>query len=432
MRLFTDIFKNKEIRRKIMFTLAMLLLYRLGTVVPVPNVDSAKLSGMVSSLESNTLVGMINILGGGLLQQLSIFALGVGPYITGSIIIQLLSMDVIPYLTELTKSGQKGKQQIDRITRYLGVILAYVQGIGILYVFNSQYNILLSTNVVDYFFMGTVMTAGTMFLLWVGDQITAKGVGNGMSLIIFAGIVSAMPKSFASAYAAMVTNGGSMGWLWFTLFALSYVAIIILVVFMNNAVRKISIQYTSNVSGTARGSGMNHLPLMINSASVIPVIFAGAIMQAPIIALSWFNQGSVYTFLSTYFTTNHPVGLTLYALLTIAFTFFYTHLQVDPEKISEDFAKNNSYIPGVRPGKDTKTYISTILNRITVLGAIFLTFVAVLPHLLPMITNGAIPASTAPGGTGIIIVVGVALETVKELEGRLTQRDRSYKGLFNR
>lgn len=430
MRFITDLFKNKEIRIRIIFTLAMLLLYRLGTVVPVPNVDSVKLSGMVSALESNNLVGMMNILGGGLLQSLSIFSLGVGPYITASIIVQLLAMDVIPYLTELTKSGQSGKQQLDRITRYLGVVLAYVQAIGILYVFNSQYGILLSTTPADYFFMGTVMTAGTMFLLWIADQITTKGVGNGTSLIIFAGIVSAMPNSFVSAFNAMVTNGGSLGWLWFTLYVISFIAIIILVTFMSGAVRKISIQYTSSAGGTMRGKGMNHLPLMINSASVIPVIFAGAIMQAPIIALSWLNQGSVYQFLSTYFVTSHPVGLAIYAVLTIAFTFFYTHLQVDPEKISEDFAKNNSYIPGVRPGKDTKNYISTILNRITVLGALFLTFIAVLPHILPMITDGRIPASTAIGGTGIIIVVGVALETVKELKGRLTER--SYKGLFSR
>lgn len=430
MKLFTDLFKNREIRVRIIFTLVMLLVYRLGTVIPVPNVDSIKLSAMVSNLESNTLVGMVNILGGGFLQSLSVFSLGVGPYITASIIIQLLAMDVIPSFTELSKSGEKGKKQLDRYTRYLGVILGYVQAIGILVVFNQQYGILLSSKPMDYFFMGTVITAGTMFCLWLGDQITAKGVGNGISLLIFAGIVSQMPHQFTNAFNAMVTNGSGLGWLWFTLYVVMSFMIVVLVVFMNSAVRKISIQYASSTSGHSRGSSMNHLPLMINSASVVPVIFAGAIMQAPIIALSWINQGSVYQFLSTYMITSHPLGLTVYAILIILFSFFYTNLQIDPEKIAEDFGKNNSYIPGVRPGKDTKKYISTVLNRITVFGALFLTFIAVLPHVLPMVTNNNIPAATALGGTGIIIVVGVALETVKELEGRLAKRD--YRGLFNR
>ncbi|CAM4164554.1 preprotein translocase subunit SecY [Erysipelothrix inopinata] len=435
MRLFTDLFKNKEIRVRIIFTLAMLLVYRLGTVIPVPNVDSVKLAGMAASLESNSLVGMMNILGGGMLQSLSIFALGVGPYITASIIIQLLSMDVIPYLTELSKSGQKGKMQLDKITRYLGVVLAYVQAIGMVSIFQNQYSILLSSTPADYFFMGTIMAAGTMFLLWLGDQITQKGVGNGLSLIIFAGIVSSLPKTFIDTWSTMTVAKDVAGYLWFALFVVSYIAIIVLVIFMNNAVRKISIQYTSNVAGAGRGKSMNHLPLMINSASVIPVIFAGAIMNAPIIALSWFNQGSVYQFLNKWLSLQNggPVALTVYALLIIAFTFFYTNLQVDPEKLAEDFGKNGSYIPGVRPGKDTKNYISTILNRITVLGALFLTFIALLPHIMPIITFGNIPSSTALGGTGIIIVVGVALETVKELEGRLTQRSyTAYKGLFNR
>ena len=424
MRLITDLFKNKEIRRRIIFTLAMLLVYRLGTVIPVPNVDTLKLG---ASYESNTLLDMMNLLGGGMIQSMSIFSLGVGPYITGSIIIQLLSMDVIPYLTELTKSGQKGKLQIDRITRYLGVVLAYVQSIGIIGIFNSQYDMLLSDSIGSFFYMGTIMAAGTMFLLWLGDQITQKGVGNGLSLIIFAGIVSSLPNTFANTFTTMTTGGGIMSYVGFGIFVLSYLLIIIFVIFMNNAVRKITIQYTSSSAG--RGKSMNHLPLMINSASVIPVIFAGAIMNAPVIALSWINQGELYKFLEKYLSLTHPVGLILYAVLIIAFTFFYTNLQVDPEKISEDFGKNGSYIPGVRPGKDTKRYISTILNRITVLGAIFLTIIALIPNVIPKIFT-SIPANTALGGTGIIIVVGVALETVKELEGRTA--NRTYKGLFKR
>ncbi len=424
MRFITDLFKNKEIRNKIIFTLVMLLVYRLGTVIPVPNIDTAKLG---AGMQTNSLIETMNMLGGGQIQSFSIFALGVGPYITASIIIQLLSMDVIPYLTELTKSGKKGKQQIDTITRYLGVALAYIQSIGLIGIFNSQNKMLLSSTPADFFFMGTIMAAGTMFLLWLGDQITQKGVGNGLSMIIFAGIVSSLPSTFISTYQTMTQGSNPAGLLWYGLFVLSYLAIIVLVIFMNSAVRKISIQYSSSTQG--RGGAMNHLPLMINSASVVPVIFAGALMNAPIIALSWIHQGPTFAFLSKYMVLTHWVGLVVYAVLIVAFTFFYTNLQVDPEKIAEDFGKNGSYIPGVRPGKDTKRYISTILNRITVLGALFLTFIAILPNVLPMITT-KIPSSTALGGTGIIIVVGVALETVKELQGRTA--NRSYKGLFSK
>lgn len=426
MRLLTDLFKNKEVRKRIFVTLALLLVFRLGTVITVPNIDSAKLA---TQFQSNSFIDMMNILGGGSIQSFSIFSLGVGPYITASIIIQLLAMDVIPALTELTKSGQQGQQQLDRITRYLAVVLAYVQGITLLMMFNTQYKMLIGTQLSDYVYMGTIMAAGSLFLCWLGDQITQKGIGNGISILIFAGIVSSLPTTFIAAYNGIMKSAGSFGYVAFAGYVVAYLLIVVLVIFMSNAVRKISIQYTSNVSGS-KGS-MNHLPLMINSASVMPVIFTGAIMNAPQIVLSYVNPNlAIYKWMVTYLTPAHPVGLAIYAVLIVLFTFFYTNLQIDPEKIAEDFGKNGSYIPGVRPGKDTERFISTILNRITVYGAAFLLFIAILPFLLPMVTNGAIPANTAPGGTGIIIVVGVALETVKELEGRVATR--SYRGLFNR
>lgn len=426
IRFVTDLFKNKEIRVRIIFTFAMLLVYRLGSALPVPNVDHVKLA---AQMQPNSLIEMMSILGGGQLSSFSLFSLGVGPYITASIIIQLLSMDIIPYLSELTKSGQKGQLQIDKITRYLAVVLGYVQAITMMLLYKTY---LIETNASSMFFMGTIMVAGTMFLLWVGDQITQKGVGNGISMIIMAGIISSMPATYTSAFATMVLNNGYSltGILSFALYIVVNLLIVVLVIFMGQAVRKITIQYSSS-SGAPRGRNMNHLPLKINSASVIPVIFAGAIIQAPIIAMSWINQDLwLYKFMTKYITLTHPVGIMIYAVLIIAFTFFYTHLTVDPEKMAENFSKNNSYIPGVRPGKDTQKYIGVILNRITVLGALFLTFVAILPPLLPLITNGAIPQATAPGGTGVIIVVGVALETVKELQGRMAQR--SYTGLFKR
>ncbi len=425
IRFVTDLFKNKEIRKRIIFTLAMLLIYRLGTVIPVPNVDHVKLS---SQMEPNSLLEMMSVLGGGQLQSFSVFSLGVGPYITASIIIQLLSMDIIPYLTELSKSGKQGQLQMDKITRYLAVVLGYAQAITLMIVYKD---VLMDTSNSSYFYMGTIMVAGTMFLLWLGDQMTAKGVGNGVSLIIMAGIVSSMPTTYSSVYTSLITATGmsAKGITSFALFVLMNLAIVVLVIYMSQAVRKITIQYTSS-SGAPRGRNMNHLPLKINSASVVPVIFAGAIIQAPIIVLSYFNQQSkVYLLLTKYITLTHPVGIAIYALLIVLFTFFYTHLTVDPEKLAEDFGKNNSYIPGVRPGKDTQKFISDILNRITVLGALFLMFIAVLPPVLPLLTNNVIPQAAA-SGTGAIIVVGVALETVKELQARMAKRD--YTGLFNR
>ena len=425
IRFITDLSKNKEIRKRIIFTLAMLLIYRLGTVIPVPNVDHVKLS---SQMEPNSLLEMMSVLGGGQLQSFSVFSLGVGPYITASIIIQLLSMDIIPSLSELAKSGKQGQLQMDKITRYLGVVLGYAQAITLMNVYKQ---VLIDTTWSSFFYMGTIMVAGTMFLLWLGDQITSKGVGNGVSLIIMAGIISSMPTSYLAVWSTLVsgTAYSLKGILSFGLFALMNLAIIVLVIYMSQAVRKITIQYTSS-SGAPRGRNMNHLPLKINSASVVPVIFAGAIIQAPIIALSYINQKSkLFIFLNKYVTLSSPTGILIYAILIFFFTFFYTHLTVDPEKISEDFGKNNSYIPGVRPGKDTMRYISTILNRITVFGALFLMFIAVLPPVLPLLTNNMIPQAAA-SGTGVIIVVGVALETVKELKARMAKRD--YTGLFNR
>ncbi len=425
VRFIKSIFNNKDIRKRIGFVLVMLFIYRLGTTVTVPNVDIVKLGAQVAP---NSIIEMMSLLGGGQLSSFSVFSLGVGPYITSSIIIQLLGMGIIPYLEDLQKAGESGRTQIERITRYLAVVLGYVQAITLMQLYKD---VLIDTSWSSYFYMGTIMVAGTMFLLWLGDQITQKGVGNGISMIIMAGIIGQMPTTYVSAFTAMVTDRSFslLGIAAFAAFVVVNIAIVVLVIYMNDAVRKITIQYSS--SGATRGKNMNHLPLKINSASVVPVIFAGALIQAPLIAMSYINQSSgLYKFMSTYMQLKHPLGLAVYAVLIVAFTFFYTHLTVDPEKIAENFGKNNSYIPGVRPGKDTQAYITVILNRITTLGAIFLMFLAVLPHLLPMITRGFIPASTAPGGTGVIIVVGVALETIKELQGRLAQR--TYSGFFNR
>ncbi len=424
LRTFASMLKNKEIRSKILFTLAMLLIYRIGAAIPVPGVDSTKLAAQISD---NSLLSMMNMLGGGAFERMSVFALGVGPYITASIIIQLLSMDVIPALTEMTKSGQQGRQQMDKVTRYLGVVLALVQSFSMVYMFDRQYQILENSRLSTYIFTATVLTAGVMFLLWIGDRISMKGIGNGISIIIFSGIVSNMPASFAQVYNIMVAGSSQgavfNGVLQFLLYVLLYFAVIVGVVIMQLAVRKIPIQYTGSSSRGA--SDITYLPFKINSASVIPVIFANAIMTAPQIILSFVNYGA-YEKLSSFLSVQKPLGLTIYAVLTFLFTFFYTDLQVDPEKIAENLGKSGAYIPGIRPGAETKTYLKKVINRITVLGATGLMLIAVIPYLLPMVTS--LPSSVSVGGTGIIIVVGVAMETVAQLKGQLTQKQ--YHGFL--
>ena len=422
---FLSLFKNKEIRGKILFTLAMLFIYRLGSAIPVPGVDSEILAASVSD---NSIINMMNLLGGGTFERLSIFAMGVTPYITASIVIQLLSMDVIPYLTELAKSGQTGRLKLDKITRYLGVILSFVQEFTMVMGFDRSYGVMTNGGVAAYLYAATVLTAGTMFLLWIGDRISQFGIGNGISIIIFAGIVSNLPFNYAQVYNVLVDTANQTamfnGIIEFVLYLIVNLVIIVLVVIMQLAVRKIPIQYTS--SSLAKGrNDITYLPLRINSASVIPVIFAQAIITAPQIVLSFVNY-EAYQSLSNFLSLQKPLGLLLYAILTILFTFFYTDLQVNPEKIAENLGKSGAYIPGVRPGNETKEYLKKVLNRITVLGACGLTIIAVIPYLLPMITN--LPASTSVGGTGIIIVVGVAMETMTQLKGQLTQKQ--YHGFL--
>ena len=425
MRTFSSMFKNKEIRNKILFTLAMLLIYRVGSAIPVPGVDATKLASQISD---NSVLSMMNLLGGGALERLSVFAMGVTTYITASIIIQLLSMDVIPSLTEMTKSGQTGRMKMERITRYLGVVLSFVQAYSLVYGFDKQYSVLANSNLSGYLYTATVLTAGTMFLIWLGDRISMKGIGNGLSIIIFAGIVSNMPSQFVQVWNVLAggTTQGELfnGILQFALFVLLYIIIIVFVVVMETAVRKIPIQYTNSSSYT-RGNDVTFLPLKINSASVIPVIFAQSIMTAPQIVISFFNQ-DLYKTLQTYLSLSSTTGLILYAVLTFLFTFFYTDLQVDPDQVADNLSKSGAYIPGIRPGNETKTYLHKVLNRITVLGAIALVIVATLPYILPMFTS--LPSSISIGGTGIIIVVGVAMETIAQLKGQLTTK--AYHGFL--
>ena len=424
---FTAMLKNKDIRKRILYTLLVLFIFRFGAAITVPGVNT---SDLVQGIGDNTLFAMISLLGGGGLEQFSIFALGVTPYITASIIIQLLSMDVIPPLTELAKGGAKGRKQLDRYTRYLAVVLGFVQAYFLVWGFSSQYSTLIEggADVSKILYIATIFTAGSMFLLWLGDRISLKGIGNGVSIIIFAGIVGRMPNQITTTWSTLVGAEGSAafgGILSFSLYILCYLLIIMFVVFMNLAERKIPIQYTSSTI-TNRRKDMTYLPLKINSASVIPVIFANAIMMAPIQIASFFPSNSFIQGMNYFLGMQNGWSLCIYVVLIILFTFFYTKLQIDPDKIAENLAKSGTYIPGIRPGNETREYVNKVLCRITVLGSLGLAFIAVLPHAIPLFTS--LPSSMAIGGTGLIIVVGVALETVKQLEGQMTQK--SYKRFF--
>ena len=423
---FIDFFKNKDIRRKIFFTLFILFIFRLGASIPAPGVNTT-----VIKLSANSLLTMMSILGGGSIEQMSILSLGVGPYITASIIIELLAMDIIPALAEMAKSGKKGRQQMDVITRYLAVVMALVQGYFIVqYLDNAYaaYGLIENPGFTSYLYIAIIFTAGTMFTLWLADQITTKGIGNGTSMIIFAGIVADMPTTFRVVYETFIgeTATSPLGVWGFIAYCVMFVAIIVLVVVMQMAERRIPIQQSSSRALNKTKGDLNHLPLKINSASVIPVIFASSLIQGPQIISSWVNQDA-YQWLVKICDFTSPWFLCFYGVLIILFTFFYTNLTIDPQKMADDLGKNGQYIPGVRPGSETRDYVSKVLNRITVLGALLLTFIALLPYVTSNLTG--LSQRAAVGGTGIIIVVGVAMDTIKQLKSQLTSKQyKSFVG----
>lgn len=422
------IFTNKDIRNRILFTLFAFLVYRLGSAITVPDVNTADL---VAGIEDNSLFAMINLLGGGGLEQFSIFALGVTPYITASIIIQLLSMDVVPHLSELAKNGATGRKTLDKYTRYLAVVFAFVQSFSLVYGFSQTYTTLIEGGVTmaKIMYIATIFTAGSMFLVWIGDQISIKGIGNGISMVIMAGIVGRMPQQLADAWTTLIGAESTIengAWL-FAGYILVYLLIIIFVTLINTAERRIPIQYTSSSIQLSKRSESNYLPLKVNSASVIPVIFASSLMMAPLQIASFFPTNDIIRTMQDWLGLQTWYSLVIYVLLILFFTFFYTKMQINPEKISENLGKSGAYIPSVRPGTETKNYVNKVLSRITVLGSICLALIAVLPHIMPLIWTD-MPTSMALGGTGMIIVVGVAIETVRQVQGLITQK--SYKKYF--
>ena len=409
-----QIFKpqNKDLRKRILFTLVCLFIFKLGTTIIVPGIDKDSLG--TDNLE---FLELINVMGGGAMEKFSIFSLGVMPYISASIIVQLLQMDIIPYFSELAKQGQVGRNKLNTITRYLGILLAFIQGCMYAFAFVQTDNSLV---LLEY---AAVLTAGTAFLLWLGDQITQKGIGNGISLIIMAGIIMTIPTMFMEVWNAVVTTGTvqetSLGVVTFIAFIIVYIAILLGVIFEETSERRIPIQY-ANKSTSAYGATHNYIPFKLNSAGVMPVIFASALISIPGIIAGVIKNDGFQLFVSKYLSFNSGTGFALYIICIILFSYFYTFLQVKPKELSENLQKNGGYIPGIRPGEETVKYISTVLKRITIVGAIFLSVIAGLPIVFGWFSN--LPTSVSIGGTGVIIIVGVALETYKQLESQLVTR----------
>ncbi len=402
---------NKDLRKRIYFTLGALLIFIVGTNLRVPGTqDITKNLGFLE---------LLNAMGGGALKNFSILALGVSPYITASIIVQLLQMDIVPYFSELSKEGPVGRQKLNKITRYVGIGFSFLQGYAFSYAFLGNASSL------SYLYVAIILTAGTAFCLWLGDQITQKGIGNGVSLMIMAGIIASLPATFITAFKELIVFSGTAGQIVlgitkFVGFVLAYFIIIIGVIYVQEAERRIPLQYANRTTGSYGGE-QSFLPIKLNTASVMPVIFASSLMSIPSTIASFANKPNLTAFVNKYLNYSEPIGFVIYIVLIFLFGYFYTFLQLKPDDVADNLQKNGGYIPGIRPGKDTSKYISFVLSRITVTGTLLLILLAIIPIVLQKLTG--MTASGAIGGTGILIVVGVALETYKQLEGSLATRN---------
>ncbi len=410
---FKQIFRssNKDLRIRILFTLGALFIFALGNSITIPGMNVV--SDDIGFLE------LFNAMSGGGLKQFSIFALGVMPYISASIVIQILQMDIIPYFKELKEMGEEGRRKISKITRYLGLGVAFIQGFFYPMMFLGKS----AMEPIGFLRIALILTAGTAFLLWLGDEITNKGIGNGVSLLIMAGIVNTLPSMFVTVFTSLIPGASNalIAWIKFAVFILLYLLIVVGIIWVENAERRIPIQYSNRSSGSYGGQ-QTFLPLKLNSASVMPVIIASVIMGIPsIIQMFAKDNVKLTTFITNYLSTSKPVGFILYIVLIIAFTYIYTFLTINPEELSKNLNKNGGYIPGIRPGKETKEYISKILARITFMGAIFIALLAAIPNIFTSITK--LPDAVKLGGTSILIAVGVILETYKQLESSVASRN---------
>jgi preprotein translocase subunit SecY len=427
----SNIWKVEDLRKKVLFTLFILLIYRIGSFIPVPNINKDVLN--MANQQGTDLFGLLNTFSGGALFHFSIFALGIMPYITSSIIVQLLSMDVIPKFAEWAKEGENGKRKLAQVTRYGTVILGLIQAFATAIGFNRMYNydMVVNPTTATYIMIALVLTAGTAFLMWLGEQINEKGIGNGISILMFAAIVSRIPQYARDIYADQFVDNSQLFLNIIKMVVIVIVVILIVagVIYIQQGTRKIPVQYAKRVIGQKMYGGQTtHIPLKVNGAGVIPVIFASSLLMFPItIAQFWANRQWAQWIISHLYY-DKPIGMTLYILLIIGFTFFYTFVQFNPQQLAENMKKNGGYIPGIRPGKPTEGYLTRVITRITLAGAIFLAIVSVLPVFFGALAG--LPRSVQLGGTSLLIVIGVALETMKQIESQLIKRH--YKGFIHK
>ena len=426
------VLKNKKLWLGFAFTILVLFIYRLGYFVQLPYVRFENVQALYSSGES--MFGFLDIFSGGALSNFSVVALGVTPFITASIVVQLLQMDIVPAIKEWSEEGEEGKQKINTLTKYLAIGLGFVQALTIVLGVSVSYNDIFfgvgtPTGPMTYIYLAIVMTAGTAFVLWLADLITAKGIGNGTSLMIVAGIISAYPdmiNDLLQTYIFADETGIGEVFIFVGVIVLMLL-IIVGVVFMEAAQRKIPVQY-ANRSNTAtfRGKNDSNIPIKLNSASVIPVIFASTLMSLPLTISNFVQNTAVANVLNSIFNSSEPIGFVVYIILIVLFTFFYSFLQMNPDQMAENLRKQQANIPGVRAGEETKSYISRVLFKVNVLGATYLAVLAALPIIMTKIFN--LPASVQVGGTGLIIVVGVAIETAKQIKS--ASEEKQYRGFM--
>ncbi len=419
--------KIEELRKKILFTLVIILLYRLGNAIPVPDVNIALLNAYFAQQQS-TILGLLDVMSGGAFSNATIFALSIQPYINASIIIQLLCI-AIPSLERLSKEGgEEGRKKIASITRYATVAIGLIQGF-------AYYMLIMNNNMLNADAQGIwsaiviilTFTSGSALIMWLGEQITEFGIGNGISMILFASIISRLPTSLITTVRNI--TAGNLQWWLALLMLIGAIAMIVLIVYVNDAERRIPVQYAKRVVGRKMYGGQStHLPMKVNMSGVMPIIFAQSIASLPATVAALF-AGKTDGWVNTWFANNSIPYAIIYFLLIIFFAYFYSTIQFNPVEVANNLKKNGGYIPGFRPGKPTSEFIQKVLNKITLFGAIYLGIIAIVPILISHFSNAAALTGLSLGGTSIIIVVGVALETVRALEAQMLMRN--YKGFLS-
>ena len=413
-----------ELRKKIVFTLLVLLIYRIGSAIPVPYVDTDLLGNYLNGL-GTTILGLYNVMSGGAFAMATVFALGIQPYINSSIIIQLLTV-AIPALERLAKDGgEEGKRKIQSITRYATVAIALLQALGYYWMMSSN-QILTNDSIWAALVIIIAFVAGSSFLMWLGEQCNEFGVGNGISMILFAGIISRIPAMVGNVYSSIIS--GSLFWPWVILLVVGILLLVVLIVFVSDAERRIPVQYAKRQVGRKMYGGQSsNLPMKVNMSGVLPVIFAQSIASIPATIGAFLpapEEGSFWAALLDAIDTKSVLYMIVYFLMIIGFSYFYATIQFNPIEISNNLKRNGGFIPGFRPGKPTSDFIAKVLSKITLFGAIYLGIVAI----VPLLADKFLPITVGIGGTSVIIVVGVALETVNALESQMLMRQ--YKGFL--